>query len=186
MTLYEFPIEMSMTITVSDNSEPSAREQVRNMSTESLLDWTDGLRITIGIAWEKENRTTRALDALADALPPLSDVLAAVRETEGDPMPTALHEARRDLQNALTLSRIANPRDSRRKGGEERLMNEFDTMTYDGFRNRLLSLHCIDGHLLPEFSANEQKEFVRNPVEYFLRTDAAQRRLIWQEIEARQ
>ena len=54
------------------------------------------------------------------------------------------------------------------------------------FLNRLRSLHNIDGDLLPELSKDEQREFVRGPVVYFLRADDAQAQAIWREIEKRQ
>ena len=55
-----------------------------------------------------------------------------------------------------------------------------------GFFNRLRSLSCIDGDLLPELTAEQQNQFVRDPVDYFIRTDHQQREAIWREIEYRQ
>ena len=54
------------------------------------------------------------------------------------------------------------------------------------FLNRLRSLYNIDGHLLPELTSEEQREFVRDPVRYLIRTDATQAAAIWREVEKRQ
>lgn len=55
-----------------------------------------------------------------------------------------------------------------------------------GFLNRLRSLWNIDGHLLPELTKEQQIEFVRDPIKYFIRTDRTQSDAIWREIEKRQ
>lgn len=54
------------------------------------------------------------------------------------------------------------------------------------FHNRIRSLYCIDGHLLPELTPEQQREFVADPVRYFIRTDKPQSDSIWREIEKRQ
>lgn len=54
------------------------------------------------------------------------------------------------------------------------------------FLNRLRSLHCIDGYLLPQLTASQQLEFVRNPVRYFMQADKDQSDAIWRRIEGRQ
>jgi hypothetical protein len=53
------------------------------------------------------------------------------------------------------------------------------------FFNRLRCLFNIDGDLLPELTAEQQNQFVRDPVNYFIRTDSHQREVIWREIEYR-
>jgi hypothetical protein len=54
------------------------------------------------------------------------------------------------------------------------------------FRNRIRSLFNIDGHLLPELSSQQQLEFLRAPVTYFLESDETQSDAIMREIERRQ
>lgn len=54
------------------------------------------------------------------------------------------------------------------------------------FHNRVRSLFNIDGHLLPELTAEQRLEFVRDPVKYFIGTDATQIAAIWREVEKRQ
>jgi hypothetical protein len=52
--------------------------------------------------------------------------------------------------------------------------------------NRIRSLFNIDGHLLPELTAPQQLQFLRDPVRYFLDSDEAQSDAIMREIESRQ
>ncbi len=54
------------------------------------------------------------------------------------------------------------------------------------FLNRVRSLFNIDGYQLPELTSDQQREFVRDPVRYFIRTDKAQSDAIWREVEKRQ
>lgn len=54
------------------------------------------------------------------------------------------------------------------------------------FHNRIRSLFCIDGFLLPELTPEQQREFISDPVRYFIRTDKAQSDAIWNQIEKRQ
>lgn len=54
------------------------------------------------------------------------------------------------------------------------------------FLNRLRTLFNIDGYLLPELTAEQQAEFVRDPVRYLIRTDKDQTLAIWREVERRQ
>ena len=54
------------------------------------------------------------------------------------------------------------------------------------FLNRLRSLHNIDGFLLPELSREQQSDFLRDPVRYFMGADKAQSDAIWREVEKRQ
>jgi len=54
------------------------------------------------------------------------------------------------------------------------------------FTNMLRSLFNIDGHLLPELAAEHQREFVRDPVRYFMRTDKVQQDAIFREVAKRQ
>lgn len=55
-----------------------------------------------------------------------------------------------------------------------------------GFLNRVRSLFNIDGHLLPELTREQQGDFLRDPVRYFIAADAAQSDAIWREVENRQ
>lgn len=60
-------------------------------------------------------------------------------------------------------------------------------MTQDQFLNALCILYSIDGWQLPELlNGEQQRAFVRNPVDYFLRAPDAQQAAIWREIEKRQ
>lgn len=59
-------------------------------------------------------------------------------------------------------------------------------MSKDAFINRIRSLHCIDGFLLPELTKDQQQTFMRDPVRYFIRTDDKQQAAIWREVEKRQ
>ena len=52
--------------------------------------------------------------------------------------------------------------------------------------NCIRSLFNIDGYLLPELSDDQQREFVRDPVRYFMRTDNAQQTAIFREVAKRQ
>lgn len=54
------------------------------------------------------------------------------------------------------------------------------------FTNMLRSLFNIDGYLLPELTSDQQREFNRDPVRYFIRTDKAQQDAIWREVSKRQ
>jgi hypothetical protein len=47
-------------------------------------------------------------------------------------------------------------------------------------------LFNIDGYTLPELTREQQLEFLRDPVRYFLNTDEAQSDAIMREIESRQ
>lgn len=50
------------------------------------------------------------------------------------------------------------------------------------FLNRVRSLFNIDGYLLPELTAEQQREFIRDPVRYFIGTDKVQSDAIWREV----
>ena len=63
-------------------------------------------------------------------------------------------------------------------------LEEHDALSQ--FLNRLRSLFCIDGYLLPELPDEQQREFVRDPVRYFISTDWDQQKAIWREIDKRQ
>ncbi len=54
------------------------------------------------------------------------------------------------------------------------------------FLNHVRSLYNIDGYLLLELTAEQQAEFIRDPVRYFIGTDKAQSDAIWREVLARQ
>ena len=54
------------------------------------------------------------------------------------------------------------------------------------FINRIRSLFNIDGYMLPELTGQQQLEFLRDPVLYFLNTDEAQSDAIMREVESRQ
>lgn len=54
------------------------------------------------------------------------------------------------------------------------------------FHNRIRSLFNINGNLLPELTAEQQREFVADPVRYFISTDREQSDAIWREVEKRQ
>ena len=54
------------------------------------------------------------------------------------------------------------------------------------FTNMVRSLFNIDGYLLPELTAEHQREFVRDPVRYFMSTDRVQQNAIFREIMKRQ
>lgn len=59
-------------------------------------------------------------------------------------------------------------------------------MTKAEFLNRVRSLFNIDPHLLPELTTEQQAEFIREPVRYFIQADKAQSDAIWREVERRQ
>ena len=52
--------------------------------------------------------------------------------------------------------------------------------------NRIRSLFNIDGYTLPELTREQQLEFLRDPVRYFLNADEAQSDAIMREVENRQ
>lgn len=54
------------------------------------------------------------------------------------------------------------------------------------FTNMLRSLFNIDGYLLPELTSDQQRDFLRDPVRYFIRTDKAQQDAIFREVAKRQ
>lgn len=54
------------------------------------------------------------------------------------------------------------------------------------FLNQVRSLFNIDGFLLPELTKEQQQEFVRDPVRYFIGTDDPQSDAIWREVSKRQ
>jgi hypothetical protein len=54
------------------------------------------------------------------------------------------------------------------------------------FLNHVRSLFNIDGGLLPELSSDQQREFVFDPVRYFINTDKQQSDAIWREVLKRQ
>lgn len=54
------------------------------------------------------------------------------------------------------------------------------------FLNCVRSLFNIDGYLLPELTEEQQIQFIRDPVRYFIGTDKAQSDAIWREVLARQ
>lgn len=59
-------------------------------------------------------------------------------------------------------------------------------MDKSDFLNRVRSLFNIDGFMLPELTCDQQDEFLRDPVRYFIRTDKTQSDAIWREVEKRQ
>lgn len=59
-------------------------------------------------------------------------------------------------------------------------------MNNQAFLNRLRSLFNIDGDLLPELSAEQQRAFVVDPVRYLMRADDEQDDAIMREVEKRQ
>lgn len=59
-------------------------------------------------------------------------------------------------------------------------------MTQAQFLNCLRILHSIDGWQVPELSSDQQRSFMRDPVDYFLRAPDHQQAVIWREIEKRQ
>jgi len=54
------------------------------------------------------------------------------------------------------------------------------------FTNCVRSLFNIDAWLLPELTSEQQGQFVRDPVRYFIGTDKAQQDAIWREVAKRQ
>lgn len=54
------------------------------------------------------------------------------------------------------------------------------------FLNRLRSLRCIDGYLLPELSETQQQAFMRNPWGYVMAAPDGHAAAIWREVEKRQ
>lgn len=54
------------------------------------------------------------------------------------------------------------------------------------FLNHVRSLFNIDGYLLPELTKEQQAEFIRDPVRYFIGTDRKQSDAIWREVLGRQ
>jgi hypothetical protein len=61
-----------------------------------------------------------------------------------------------------------------------------DSMEKRAFINRIRSLFNIDGYLLPELSKDQQLQFLRDPVRFFLNADEAQSDAIMREVESRQ
>lgn len=61
-----------------------------------------------------------------------------------------------------------------------------DNQVKTSFLNYVRSLFNIDGDLLPELTHEQQIEFVRDPVRYFIGTDKVQSDAIWREISKRQ
>ena len=59
-------------------------------------------------------------------------------------------------------------------------------MEKKSFINRIRSLFNIDGYTLPELTREQQLEFLRDPVRYFLNADEAQSDAIMREVESRQ
>lgn len=54
------------------------------------------------------------------------------------------------------------------------------------FTNCVRSLFNIDGYLLPELTSEQQTQFIRDPVRYFIGTDKAQQDAIFREVTKRQ
>ena len=54
------------------------------------------------------------------------------------------------------------------------------------FANMVRSIFNIDGYQLPELTSEQQLEFVRDPVRYFINTDKAQNEAIFREVAKRQ
>ncbi len=54
------------------------------------------------------------------------------------------------------------------------------------FTNMIRSLFNINGYLLPELTSEEQGQFLRDPVRYFMGTDKAQQDAIFREVAKRQ
>jgi hypothetical protein len=65
-------------------------------------------------------------------------------------------------------------------------MKRVRSMQKRAFINRIQSLFNIDSYLLPELSTQQQLEFVRDPVRYFLKAGEDHSDAIMREIEARQ
>lgn len=61
-----------------------------------------------------------------------------------------------------------------------------ETMDQHFFINAVRSLFNIDGYLLPELTREQQGEFLRDPVRYFIRTDKVQQDAIYREVAKRQ
>lgn len=60
------------------------------------------------------------------------------------------------------------------------------TLEQGRFTNMVRSLFNIDGYLLPELTTEHQREFVREPVRYFMGTDKSQQDAIFREVLKRQ
>jgi hypothetical protein len=60
------------------------------------------------------------------------------------------------------------------------------SMEKRAFLNRIRSLFNIDGYLLPELTKDQQLQFLRDPVRFFLNADEAQSDAIMREVESRQ
>jgi hypothetical protein len=54
------------------------------------------------------------------------------------------------------------------------------------FTNCVRSLFNIDGYLLPELTAEQQGQFIRDPARYFIGTDKAQQDAIFRKVGKRQ
>lgn len=54
------------------------------------------------------------------------------------------------------------------------------------FTNMVRSLFNIDGYLLPELTSEQQREFVREPVRYFMNSGGVQQDAIFREVIKRQ
>lgn len=59
-------------------------------------------------------------------------------------------------------------------------------LDHHAFANMLRSLYNIDGWQLPQLSQYRQQEFMRQPVDFFLRADEEQQAAIWREVAKRQ
>jgi len=54
------------------------------------------------------------------------------------------------------------------------------------FTNAVRSLFNIDGYLLPELTSEQQGQFVRDPVRYFIGADQVQQDAIFHQVAKRQ
>jgi hypothetical protein len=61
-----------------------------------------------------------------------------------------------------------------------------NSMEKRAFLNRIRGLFNIDGYLLPELGKDQQLQFLRDPVRFFLNADEAQSDAIMREVESRQ
>jgi hypothetical protein len=93
----------------------------------------------------------------------------------------------REFAEVVTLDgRIVGAVDRPISSADVAAIGRAGLMEKESFINRIRSLFNIDGYTLPELTREQQLEFLRDPVRYFLNTDEAQSDAIMREVESRQ
>ena len=93
----------------------------------------------------------------------------------------------REFAEVVTLDgRIVGAVDRPISSADVAAIRSAGLMEKRSFINRIRSLFNIDGYTLPELTREQQSEFLRDPVRYFLNADEAQSDAIMREVENRQ